>query len=69
MTLDIVNSVGVISVFFENTVLVSIKHGSNKNYPDIPSIGNRPVQKVEVGESTRHKCIKFSDKYDNEVEI
>ena len=28
-----------------------------KNYQETPSTGNRPVQKVKVGESTRHKWV------------
>ena len=34
------------------------KYGNNKNYPDTPSTRNGPVQKVEVGESTRYKWAK-----------
>ena len=33
-----------------------------KNYPDTHSTGNGPVQKDEVGESTRHKWVKQLDK-------
>ena len=36
---------------------ISIKHGNNKNYPDTPSIGNGPVQKVQIGESIWHKRV------------
>ena len=31
---------------------ISIKHGTDRHKPDIPSIGNGPVQRAELEEST-----------------
>ena len=33
------------------------KYGDNKNKPNTPFIGNGPVQRVMVEESTRHKWV------------
>ena len=33
-------------------------NGFNKNLPDTPSRGCKPVQRVQVEESTRHKLVK-----------
>ena len=35
-----------------------IKRGNIENYPDTPYIGNKPVKKVEVEDSTWHKWVK-----------
>ena len=35
-------------------------HGYNKQLPVIPYIRNRPVQRVEVEEYTRHKRVKLN---------
>ena len=39
--------------------------GNRKNQLDIPSLGNRSVQKVEVEVSSRHKWITFSSLQSN----
>ena len=31
------------------------------NSPDTPSVGNGPVQRVKLGESTRHKWVKTKE--------
>ena len=36
------------------------KHSNDKNKPDIPSIGNGPVHKLKVEESSRDKWVKLS---------
>ena len=47
------------STLFALNTGISVKHGNNnKKQPDIPSIKNGPVQRVEVEESFQHKCIK-----------
>ena len=40
---------------------MAVKHINNKNQPDIPSVGKRPVQRVEVEESTQYKWVNFGD--------
>ena len=39
---------------------ISTKHGNDKNQPDTLYIGNGPVQRVKVEESTLHKWVKTS---------
>ena len=46
------------STMFALTIGTSIKHGNNQNWPDSPYIGNGPVQRFKVEESTRHKGVK-----------
>ena len=41
-------------------IATCIKHGNNEHYLETPSNGNRPVQRVEVGEFSRHKWVKKS---------
>ena len=47
------------SILFALSSETSIKHGNNINKPDTPYIGNKPIQRVDVEESTRHKWVNM----------
>ena len=42
---------------FEVNTGISTIHDRNKHQPDTPSVGNRPVQRVNIEESIRYKCV------------
>ena len=50
-------------IYLKHTYFFKERQGNNnkKNYIDTASIGNGPVQKVGVGESTRHTWVNQSD--------
>ena len=47
------------STLFALNIGISIKHDKKKNWPDTQFIGNGPVQRVEVQESTWHKWVNL----------
>ena len=50
--------VGSGSALFVFSSDISTKYDNNKNYPDIPYIGNEHIQTVKVEESIRHESVK-----------